>query len=548
MKKKQRILLVFMLTSACTVLMANGEAETSPQLPTQISPVPQQQPQITQIQPVQTQQQNVPDELDMAIRDASDYLNDNIPEGSMIVILNIQSDSAKLSDYIIDELIANAVNDRIFKVIDRQQLDLIRSEQNFQLSGEVDDKLALSIGKFLGARTIVSGRVMQLDNRYRMTIRALDVQTAQVQGQYNRNITAGSTITALMRSNSGGRTQTAPAGTIAGGDNTTVTASASTDTAVNVPEGTVVLNVNNVSTWNNAVNRIRNGGNDQTYIINVTGNVAVPVIAENLFGSVTRLTVTIQGGGTLSISNTQGSLLRIGDRQTVIAKNITLRGRSGNNSAVVEIGEGGMFCMESGALVTGNTKEGAGGGVYVNGGNFTMQSGTISGNTAWVGGGVFVVSNGTFVMEGGTISGNTTSGLEGGGGVALGGRGLYASQGKGTFVMKGGTISDNTAAGRRGGNNGYGGGVSINWYDSTFTMQSGIISGNTATGGGGGLYIMYGTFTKTGGTIHGTDSKSLSNSAKDQGQAVYSERDARWRNATAGEDDNTAGYGFWLND
>ena len=41
------------------------------------------------------------DELDLAIRDASDYLNDNIPEGSMIVILNIQSASTALSDYIV---------------------------------------------------------------------------------------------------------------------------------------------------------------------------------------------------------------------------------------------------------------------------------------------------------------------------------------------------------------------------------------------------------------------------------------------------------------
>jgi hypothetical protein len=99
-------------------------------------------------------QDSDPDELDFAIRDASDYLNDNIPEGSMIVILNVQSDSAALSDYIINELIANAVNDRIFKVVDRQQLDLIRMEQNFQLSGEVDDNLALLIGKFFGAQTI----------------------------------------------------------------------------------------------------------------------------------------------------------------------------------------------------------------------------------------------------------------------------------------------------------------------------------------------------------------------------------------------------------
>jgi hypothetical protein len=63
---------------------------------------------------------SVPDELDLAIRDASDYLNNNIPKGSMIVILNVQSDSASLSDYVIDELIANAVNDKIFKVVDRR--------------------------------------------------------------------------------------------------------------------------------------------------------------------------------------------------------------------------------------------------------------------------------------------------------------------------------------------------------------------------------------------------------------------------------------------
>jgi curli biogenesis system outer membrane secretion channel CsgG len=97
----------------------------------------------------------------MAIRDASDYLNDNIPNGSKIVILNIKSDSNALSEYIIEELIANAVNDRIFTVTDRAQLELIRAEQNFQLSGEVDDNDALAIGKFFGAQYIVSGAISE---------------------------------------------------------------------------------------------------------------------------------------------------------------------------------------------------------------------------------------------------------------------------------------------------------------------------------------------------------------------------------------------------
>jgi len=37
----------------------------------------------------------------------------------------------------INELIATAVNDRIFQVVDRHQLDLIWAEQNFQFFDDV---------------------------------------------------------------------------------------------------------------------------------------------------------------------------------------------------------------------------------------------------------------------------------------------------------------------------------------------------------------------------------------------------------------------------
>jgi len=140
------------------------------------------------------------DALDITIREASDYLNGNIPRGNRIVILNIQSNLPDLSDYIIDELIANAVNDRLFSVVDRQQLETIRAEQNFQLSGEVDDNEAMAIGRFLGAQTIVSGAVNRIGAGHRIRIRALDVQTAQVQGQFNRNISSSPIISSLIES------------------------------------------------------------------------------------------------------------------------------------------------------------------------------------------------------------------------------------------------------------------------------------------------------------------------------------------------------------
>jgi len=151
-----------------------------------------------------------PDDLDMAIRDASDYLNDNIPKGSKVAILNIQSDYNNLSEYIIEELIANAVNDKSFTVVDRAQLETIRMELKFQVSGEVSDASALEIGKFLGAQTIVTGAISELADRHRMRIRALDVQTTQVQGQYNRNVNTSKTLTALKR---GGKPSSASYGT-----------------------------------------------------------------------------------------------------------------------------------------------------------------------------------------------------------------------------------------------------------------------------------------------------------------------------------------------
>ena len=82
---------------------------------------------------------------------------------------------------------------------------VIRAEHEFQLSGSVDEKFAVSIGKLFSAQTIVSGRVRKLGDRYRMTIRALNVETAQVQGQYNRNNIIGKTITDLMEKSDSGK-------------------------------------------------------------------------------------------------------------------------------------------------------------------------------------------------------------------------------------------------------------------------------------------------------------------------------------------------------
>jgi len=126
--------------------------------------------------------------IDTAMRKISDYLNERIPKGNKAVFLNIKSDWPDLSEYILSGLSENAVNDRVFSVVDRQQLDSIRAELNFQWSGEVSDKSAQEIGQMLGAQTIVSGAVSKLGDEYRIQVRAITVKTAEVQGQTTQTI------------------------------------------------------------------------------------------------------------------------------------------------------------------------------------------------------------------------------------------------------------------------------------------------------------------------------------------------------------------------
>jgi len=138
------------------------------------------------------------DELNIAIREVSDYLNKRIQAGSKAVFLNVKSDWPGLSEYILDSLTENAVNDEVFTIVDRQQLDLIRAEQNFQYSGEVSDASAQEIGQMLGAQTIVSGLVTKVGSEYRIQVRAIAVQTAALQGLTTRNIDSkGPFVTAL---------------------------------------------------------------------------------------------------------------------------------------------------------------------------------------------------------------------------------------------------------------------------------------------------------------------------------------------------------------
>jgi hypothetical protein len=216
--------------------------------------------------------------------------------------------------------------------------------------------------------------------------------------------------------------------------------------------------VNNAADWGGALGVISGGGVDKNYIINLGGDFDLDDISVGSFGTLaTGIKVSLRGAAhTISLTaGTQGNLLRVNGGQTLILRNITLRGHSGNTTSLVYVyGSGASLFMKAGATIKDNTNTDSpyGGGVYVYNGDFTMKAGAkITGNISspYDGGGVLVSGGGTFTMEGGEISGNRA--LRGGGVYVSGNGANFNKTGGGTIYGNDGNATDNTATDSNGG-------------------------------------------------------------------------------------------------
>ena len=260
------------------------------------------------------------------------------------------------------------------------------------------------------------------------------------------------------------------------------------------------------------------------------GGVYVSGGTFNMYGGAITENTASYGGGVYVKSGTFNM------NGGTITKNTSDKGGGdGSGGAGVYVEQNGNFIMNNAASVTENKikRLSNGGGVYVNGGTFTMNgTSSVTNNIAddnshtLNGGGVYV-SGGNFEMnKNASVTGNKANR-----GTALNGAGVYvsgksstftmnntasvsgntANQGggvyveSGTFNMNDGTISDNKAKNEKASNDTNGGGVYVS--GGTFTMNDGTITGNTATNTdkknttyGGGVYVSGGTFTMNGGT------------------------------------------------
>jgi hypothetical protein len=69
----------------------------------------------------------------------------------------------KLSAFIITEL--SSINDPFLRIVERDNLELILEEQRMSLSGIVDESTAVEVGNLLGAKAIITGKVISYNER-----------------------------------------------------------------------------------------------------------------------------------------------------------------------------------------------------------------------------------------------------------------------------------------------------------------------------------------------------------------------------------------------
>jgi hypothetical protein len=119
-------------------------------------------------------------QIDDALEKAAETLIDGMPPNSTIAILSVYSENREMAEYVIDELEYRLVDSRKFQIVDRRRLEQIRREQNFQMSGDVDDNSAIAIGNMLGAGIVITGDISGSGSSRRLVLKALDVKTAQI--------------------------------------------------------------------------------------------------------------------------------------------------------------------------------------------------------------------------------------------------------------------------------------------------------------------------------------------------------------------------------
>ena len=114
--------------------------------------------------------------FDNALAAGTERIQNELPKGAKVAILDFKSDNENLSSYIIEEMYDKLINFDKLAIMERSRTNTIAIEVGYQLSGEVDDREIVRIGHQLGADYVVTGQITFSGEAYRLRIFAIDIE------------------------------------------------------------------------------------------------------------------------------------------------------------------------------------------------------------------------------------------------------------------------------------------------------------------------------------------------------------------------------------
>lgn len=139
-------------------------------------------------------------ELEEALLKTAKQFSSSIKSGTTIAIVGLSSPTKELSDFMLDEITIGFVRERKLTVANRANLEAIKTEMNFQLSGEVSTDSIQQLGAMSGANVVIHGKFIPLGSKYSLTIQALNVSSAEVINICRYDIEENETLKLLLGS------------------------------------------------------------------------------------------------------------------------------------------------------------------------------------------------------------------------------------------------------------------------------------------------------------------------------------------------------------
>ena len=138
----------------------------------------------------------------LAIKLQPSFDNTTTKPSAAIMNFTTENNANALEQYTSSILFEQFFSSGKMRLVERENIDKLLSEQNFQLSGTVDDDTAKSIGKIIGVDYVCYGTIMELGEFLRISGKIVNIQTGEIVSVASVNAPKDATVSALLGSSS----------------------------------------------------------------------------------------------------------------------------------------------------------------------------------------------------------------------------------------------------------------------------------------------------------------------------------------------------------